>query len=199
MKQSSQSAAGSPSDPAAIEVRSELSRMAYFRDLLEQGYRHALEPAEPADPLRSRRLALGIALPELDLVPIWSYRTLGGDFSIPFVDFLLDQFLRSLDRFRNGLRKERRGRAPLAWNEFPSTAESGRSAGPNPAALPLLEERFLPERSLARLCGPGGTLSRILRRCESRLFEEPSRRGPLKQDGYQHPSLSSSVGRIGEA
>ncbi|MCI0656426.1 MAG: hypothetical protein L0170_05075 [Acidobacteria bacterium] len=81
-----------------LEVAVEaLSRMRYFHDLLEQGYRHALQPGEDPDTLRTRRVALGISLPELDLVPLWSRRAQDGTFSIPFIDFLLDQFLESLE------------------------------------------------------------------------------------------------------
>jgi len=42
---------------------------------------------------------------------------------------------------------------------------TGTEAGnPAPGSLPILEDRFLPEAMLARLCGPRGVLSRILRR-----------------------------------
>jgi len=84
-------------DPQAVpemleKAAEELDRMRYFRNLLEMGYRHALLPDEDPDTLRSQRVALGIPLPELDLVPVWSCRTPDGTFSIPFIDFLLGQF-----------------------------------------------------------------------------------------------------------
>ncbi len=156
-----------------LEVAVEaLSRMRYFHDLLEQGYRHALQPGEDPDTLRTRRVALGISLPELDLVPLWSRRAQDGTFSIPFIDFLLDQFLESLERFRRSLREAPRARAMLRENPTSSgTNQWARAGHAAPTSLPILEDRFLSEAMLARLCGPRGVLDRILRRCEDTISE----------------------------
>ena len=144
--------------------------MLYFRDLLEEGYRHALRPDEDPDTLRSRRVALGISLPELDLVPLWSRRAPDGSFSIPFIDFILAQFFDSLARIREEVREARRPRAMLWGNPTNSGSRQGREVdGETPASLPILEDRFLPEAMLTRLCGPEGVLSRILRGCDNSL------------------------------
>ena len=158
--------------PVPEEALEALNRMRYFHNLLEQGYRHALQPGEDPDTLRTRRLALGIPLPELDLVPLWSRRAQDGTLSIPFIDYLLDQFLESLERFRRGRRAARRARAMLTENPTSSgTTQWARAGHSAQAALPILEDRFLPEAMLARLCGPRGVLGRILRRCENSISE----------------------------
>jgi hypothetical protein len=158
--------------PAVLErAAEELNRMRYFHQLLEMGYRHALLPEEDPNTLRSQRVALGIHLPELDLVPLWSCRSADGTFSIPFIDFLLGQFLASLERFREDVRAARRARAMLRENPTSSgTMKEARGGDPAPASLPILEDRFLSEAMLARLCGPRGVLVKILRRCENRLM-----------------------------
>ena len=156
--------------PLFEQAAEELERMRYFRDLLQLGYRHALKPEEETGTLRAQRVSLGIPLPELDLVPLWSCRTPDGKLSIPFIDFLLTQFLESLERFRRDLREARRARAMLRGNPKSSGMRGeARAVEPAPASLPALEDRYLPEAMLARLCGTNGVLSRILRRCENRV------------------------------
>ncbi|MCI0408395.1 MAG: hypothetical protein L0191_07510 [Acidobacteria bacterium] len=161
------------SDSGVLEAAVEaLNRMRYFHDLLEQGYRHAQQPGEDPDTLRTLRVSLGISLPELDLVPLWSRRAQDGTISIPFIDFLLDQFLESLERFRGDLREAPRARAMLRENPTSSgTNQWARAGHPAPTSLPILEDRFLSEAMLARLCGPRGVLDRILRRCENSISE----------------------------
>lgn len=153
---------------AALDAEVALRKMHYYRDLLELGYRHAVHPDDDPDTLRTRRLALGINLPELDLVPLWSRRAPDGcSVSIPFIDFLLAQFVDSLERYRRDLREARRARAMLWGNPTSSGTSQGVGADDAaPASLPILEDRFLPEAMLVRLCGPDGVLTRILRRCD---------------------------------
>jgi hypothetical protein len=171
-------------DPWLAVAVEELQRMRYFQDLLEQGFRHALQPTEQPDTLRTRRIALGIPLPELDLVPLWSRRAQDGTLSIPFIDFLLAQFLESVEHFRRDLREARRARAMLSENPTRTgTDQERRSGDPAPASLPILEDRYLPEAMLARLCGPRGVLNRILRRCENSISGAAlRRRGPATRD-----------------
>lgn len=144
--------------------------MRYFRDLLEEGYQHAIFPEENPDTLRSRRLALGIPFPELDLVPLWSRRGSDGRVSIPFIDFIITHFLGSLERTRREVREAHRPHAMLWGNPTSSgTCQEWGADDTTPASLPILEDHFLPEATLARLCGPEGVLSQILRRCDNSI------------------------------
>src|SRR3989441_7793524 len=60
--------------PLELHVR----RLRYFMDLLETGYRHALQPDPLPLSLRAERIALGIDVPELDTVPLWSVKRADG-------------------------------------------------------------------------------------------------------------------------
>src|SRR2546428_4144244 len=82
---------GTPS-PRELQVR----RLRYFMDLLETGYRHALLPDPLPLSLRAERVALGIDVPELDTVPLWSVKRSDGAVAIPFVEFIVTQICRSL-------------------------------------------------------------------------------------------------------
>ncbi|HEU4402098.1 MAG TPA: hypothetical protein VFT43_08330, partial [Candidatus Polarisedimenticolia bacterium] len=81
--------------PAVIHLR----RLYYYLELLAAGYRHALKPEPLVRSLRAERIALGIDLPELDTVPLWSVRRQDGSMSIPFIEFILGQIGDSLESF----------------------------------------------------------------------------------------------------
>jgi hypothetical protein len=150
----------------------EIRCLRYFRDLLVSGYRAALGlDAFPGSSLRGERLALGIDFAELDTVALWSCRRDDGTLAIPFVEFLLGQFLATFETLTAELAEaaspEDWGRVVVALDAALSQASGGGRAAPT---LPGLRDRFLPEPFLRDLCGPGGLLERTVSRCEELLF-----------------------------
>jgi hypothetical protein len=153
----------------------QLRRLRYFVDLLAAGYRQVQSP-EPLSPsLRGERIAIGIDLPELDTVPLWSARRGDGTVSIPFIEFLVGQIGQILD----GLCGERadaptpeeerllaRRRALKRFLE-----DSGLVADGIPL-LPRLNDTFLPEEMVRQLCGAGGLLEEIGQQIDSILTRE---------------------------
>lgn len=80
-----------------------LLRLGYFCALLTDAYRAAREGGLHQDTSRATRVGLGIDIPELDVVTIWSTRSGEGGISIPYADFILGQILRALDECTIGL------------------------------------------------------------------------------------------------
>jgi len=150
--------------PAAMTRR----RLRYFIDLMVAGYHHALNPEPLIPSLRSERIALGIDLPELDTVPLWSARRSDGAVSIPFIEFILGQVDQSLDEIgcdqesvnaieiRN-LQRARRAIARVLKEVSPK--------GDPPPAYPRLRDLYVPAPILEELCGPEGLGAEVLRRC----------------------------------
>jgi hypothetical protein len=160
---------GTVRDPGA-RAQLQMDRLRYFRDLLVSGLRHALSPDPQSRTLRSERIALGIDLPELDTVPLWSARRDDGTVSIPFIEYLLSQICSTLE----ALGAEPRAIPPDAAEELRAARwalESIlRQAGPDrgPAAcLPRLSDVFISQTLLEQLCGREGLLDLTVRRCES--------------------------------
>ncbi len=154
--------------PAVMSLR----RLRYFIDLLVAGHHHALNP-EPLFPsLRGERIALGIDLPELDTVPLWSARRADGAVSIPFIEFILGQIDQGVDAICGDpasasspdARNLLRGRRALAR----VIKEVSPKGDPAPA-FPRLRDLFVPGPLLDELCGPGGLTDQILQHCESLL------------------------------
>lgn len=156
-------------DAAAFldDAAGQIKRLRYFRDLLLQGYRSAMEPGPRSGTLRSERLSIGIDLPELDAVSLWSTRRLDGSLSIAFIEYALTQARASLGALcrmappgpdRSELLQNRRALDRLL--------DEASFYGAGPQALPRLEDLFLPGGLVARLCGPGGLLGRIADRFE---------------------------------
>jgi len=146
-----------------------LRRLRYFRDLLVEGYHHALRPDLLSRTLRTDRIALGIDLPELDTVALWSVRNSDGTVSIPFIEFLVSQACQSVDQFREvAVHATAEALAELRdagrdLEAFLQKAAPGDTPGPS---LPRLSDVFVDETLLERLCGPGQLLDRVLGLCE---------------------------------
>jgi hypothetical protein len=154
--------------PVALEVR----RLHYFVDLLGAGYGHALRPDPLFRSLRAERIALGIDLPELDTVPLWSIRRGDGTVSIPFIEFILAQIRNALDRIRaladaprSGVSRETIARLGGLVRLLDETELVGEAT----PSLPRLADTFVPGELLERLCGPDGLLPEIVRQCEALL------------------------------
>jgi hypothetical protein len=178
-----ESQAGSPGrwtgahSPLELQVR----RLHYFMSLLETGYRHALQPDPLARSLRAERIALGIDVPELDTVPLWSVKRSDGAVAIPFVEFIVTQICRTLEATADeaGLSGTAAGEdLILARSTLRRVMEQG-SPGSATAApdLPRLGDIFLSRDLLDEVCGPKGILGAIARQCEALLATESVRPG----------------------
>lgn len=166
--------------PAVTLARHEARRLRYFRDLLAAGYRHALAPDPQSRSLRAERIALGIDLPELDTVPLWSARRSDGLVSIPFIEFILAQICAILDAFcaepqltehetGEDLAAVRRALGAILERASPGSAA--------PPALPRLGDIYVSQALLENLCAPDGLLDQIVRRCERCLTAGPQASG----------------------
>jgi hypothetical protein len=143
-------------------------RLRYFIDLMVAGYHHALNPEPLIPSLRSERIALGIDLPELDTVPLWSTHRSDGAVSIPFIEFILGQIDQNLDEIgcdqeaansvevRN-LQRARRAIARVLKDISPK--------GDPAPAYPRLRDLYVPAPILEELCGPEGLGEQVLQRC----------------------------------
>jgi hypothetical protein len=139
----------------------DLERMRYFRNLLRAGRRAALQPGSEGETLRGDRIALRIALPELDAVPLWSVRRADGMISIPFIEYILGQVLASALRIG---RMAGRGEGEDALVEVLVQVNSG---GPGALLLPRLNDVYLPAVLVERICGADGILERVVSRAEA--------------------------------
>jgi hypothetical protein len=149
-------------DPGAAML--ELRRMCYFRDLLNAGFESTIWPDRSSRTLRSERLALGIDLPELDAVGLWATRCGDGRVSIPFIEFLL---ARTRDGARRFARADRSGTIAALVQPLEEMLLGLTPPGRPAADLPRLEEVYLGEAEVARLCGAGGLVDRIVEQCQA--------------------------------
>jgi hypothetical protein len=166
--QSPWGAAARPDTRARLHV----DRLRYFRDLLVAGFRHALSPDPQSRTLRSERIALGVDLPELDTVPLWSVRRDDGTVSIPFIEYLLAQVCSTLE----ALGADSETTPPDAAEDLraarltlQSILERAAPDRPAAASLPRLSDVFISQSLLERLCGHQGLLDLTVRRCEAML------------------------------
>jgi hypothetical protein len=163
--------------PLELRVR----RLHYFMDLLETGYRHALQPDPLPHSLRAERIALCIDVPELDTVPLWSVKRGDGSVSIPFVEFIVTQICRTLEAIADeaGLSGSPVGedlvlaRATLR-RVLEQASHGSATAAPD---LPRLGDIFLSRDLLEGICGAKGLLGRIAGQCEALLAVESVRPG----------------------
>jgi hypothetical protein len=164
---------------SALELH--VRRLHYFMDLMETGYRHALQPDPLPRSLRADRIALGIDVPELDAVPLWSVRRADGAVAIPFVEFIVMQISRTLGSIADdaGLSGSPSGEDLLLARGTLRRVLEQASHGSATAApdLPRLGDIFLTAEILDEVCGPGGLLRTIAGQCESLLAVESVRPG----------------------
>ena len=155
---------GPPTRPAVRRIR-------YYCSLLITGYHHALSPDPQSRSLRTERIALGIDLPELDTVPLWSTRREDGTVSIPFIEFILARICEGLDGLcahpllsaRQAAAELTRARRGLGMILRETTPE-----GEAPA-LPRLGDIYISEELLKELCGPEGLLLSLLKMPDMRV------------------------------
>lgn len=167
-------------DPILCRARLGVRRLRYFRDLLAAGYRHALSPNPLSRSLRAERIALGIDVPELDAVPLWSVRRSDGKVSISFIEFILGQICGALDSLCGEARVTPHEVAEdLASTRrlLASLVAETRPAGEQATPLPRLRDIYVPGALLENLCGTGGLLDRTVQICERLVAEE----SPLPQ------------------
>src|SRR5438093_9903060 len=162
---------------SALELH--VRRLHYFMDLLETGYRHALQPDPLPPSLRAKRIALGIDVPELDTVPLWSVKRPDGAVAIPFVEFIVTQICRTLEATADeaGLSGSAAGEELILARGTLRRVLAQASPGSATAApdLPRLGDLFLSRDLLEEICGPSGLLPAIAGRCEALLAAEPVR------------------------
>src|SRR3989442_11651504 len=164
---------------SALELH--IRRLRYFMDLLETGYHHALHPDPLPRSLRADRIALGIDVPELDAVPLWSVTRADGAVAIPFIEFIVTQISRTLEAVADeaGLSGSAAGEElVLARGSLRRILEQGSPGSATSAPdLPRLGDIFLPRDLLDAVCGPEGLLRTIAGQCETLLAAEPVRPG----------------------
>lgn len=153
-----------------------LRRMRYFIDLLHEGHHSALQPEPATRSLRAERIALGIDVPELDAVPLWSCRRADGTISIPFIAFIVGQIAICADAFftspgdATGRQEEALLTDRRALQTLLQEIDPGRTAAPQ---LPQLTDVYLESAVLDRLCGAQGLLKELQLHCEALLAVSP--------------------------
>lgn len=160
-----------------------LRRLHFYRDLLRLGFEGTIWPDRASRTLRSERLALGIDLPELDLVALWATRCGDGRVAIPFIEYLLAKARETAARFlpvdqgREIAGHLDRLDAAIAGVSPGGVAPAGpgsdavsTSTGARPDSLPRLGEVFILETDAVLLCGQGGIVDRLLQACEERIL-----------------------------
>ena len=144
-----------------------LRRLHFYRDLLRLGFEGTIWPDRASRTLRSERLALGIDLPELDLVALWATRCGDGRVSIPFIEYLLARVREGAARF---LPVDRDRAIAFRLGLLDEAIAAIRPGGPGQENLPRLDEVFIPENEAVRLFGLGGVVDVLLRVCEERCL-----------------------------
>ncbi len=148
--------------PASEESERSLRCLRYFSALLTGAYQAAREGGVHQDTLRATRMDLGINIPELDVVMIWSTHPREGSVSIPFADFILGQILTAFEGFSSTLSEKGMADRALEYRRALSEALKEVTGGlDTTASLPRLTDQVLPEPVLAALCADGGLLERV--------------------------------------
>jgi hypothetical protein len=149
-----------------------LRRLRYFHALLTGGFTASQSADLPSGTMRSERIALAIDRPELDAVSLWAARRDDGAVAIPFVEYLLGQFVVSLEMFLADLADPGAAAevATLSTALEMALKETNRR-GDQALVVPQLGDSFLPGPLLERVCGREGLLDRTLQRCEGLLGE----------------------------
>jgi hypothetical protein len=149
-----------------------LRRLRYFHDLLALAFTSSQSADLPSGTLRTERIALAIDRPELDAVALWTARRDDGEVAIPFVEYLLGQFMSALESFLADLAD------PGAAAEVASLSaaleialQEANRRGEQALKVPQLGDSFLPGPLLERLCGREGLLERTVARCQELLGE----------------------------
>jgi hypothetical protein len=148
-------------DRAAAMVT--LRRLQFYRDLLRLGFEGTVWPDRATHTLRRERQALGIDLPELDLVGLWATRCGDGRVSIPFIEYLVTQARETAARF---LPADESGAIGIQLARLDDAIRSVLPGGHGGTRLPRLDDVFLSEYDAVRLCGLGGIADLLHHACE---------------------------------
>src|SRR5262245_17070754 len=122
----------------SFSLEQHVRRLHYFIGLLEEGHRQALEHDPLPPSFRADRLALGIDVPELDVVPFWSETADDGAVSIPFIEFIIAQIIWSIE----GVAGEAGPSGPVSPDGLALAREAlgavlGRADPGGPSTIPL--------------------------------------------------------------
>jgi len=161
-------AVAQPVTPQGIDTAASmlaLRHLHFYRNLLRLGFEGTIWPDRASRTLRGERLALGIDLPELDLVALWAARCGDGRVSIPFIEYLLARVRATAARFL-AVDHDRGIALRLARLDEAIAAMTPEGAAPAGNDLPRLDDVFLDETDAVRLCGSGGIVDLLLQACE---------------------------------
>ena len=149
-----------------------LRRLRYFQALMTDGFKASQSADLPTGTLRAERIALAIDRPELDAVALWTTRRDDGGVAIPFIEYLLGQFIGSLEMFLADL-ADHGAAAEVATlsTALEIALKEANHRGDQALAVPQLGDSFLPGPFLDRICGNEGLLDRTVRCCEGLLGE----------------------------
>jgi hypothetical protein len=153
-------------DRAAAMVM--LRRLQFYRDLLRLGFEGTIWPDRASRTLRGERQALGIDLPELDLVALWATRCGDGRVSIPFIEYLLAQAKDTAVRF---LPADASGAIGIQLARLDEAIRTIVPGGVETTDLPRLDDLFLLEYDAVRLCGLGGVIDQLHHACEEACLD----------------------------
>jgi len=151
-------------------------RMRYFIDLVLEGRHSALQSDLLSRSLRAARIALGIDVPELDVVPLCSCRQPDGTISIPFIQFIVGQIAQCADAFFTSIESASQPRSAAAQTHRQALQALLHEIDPgrtSPAPPPRLTDVRLHPDLLDRLCGAQGLLKTLQEQCEGLLAVAP--------------------------
>jgi hypothetical protein len=149
-----------------------LRRLRYFHDLLTFAFTASQSADLPSGTLRTERIALAIDRPELDAVALWTARRDDGAVAIPFVEYLLGQFIGALEAFLADLADAGAAAEVASLSAaLEIVLKEANQRGEQALKVPQLGDSFLPGPLLERLCGREGLLARTVARCQDLLGE----------------------------
>jgi len=159
-------AVAQPEVPAGLDRAAALialRRLQFYRDLLRLGFEGTIWPDRASRTLRGERLALGIDLPELDLVSLWAVRCGDGRVSIPFIEYLLARSRETAARF---LPADATGAIGVRLARLDEAMQTVVPGGVVACGLPRLGDVFLSEFDAVSVCGLGGVVDQLHHACE---------------------------------
>jgi hypothetical protein len=149
-----------------------LRRLRYFHDLLTSAFTASQSADLTSGTLRTERIALAIDRPELDAVALWTARRDDGAVAIPFVEYLLGQFIGALETFLADLADPGAAAEVATLSAALEVAlQEANRRGEQALKVPQLGDSFLPGALLERLCGREGLLERTVTLCQDLLGE----------------------------
>ncbi len=149
-----------------------LDEAEYFLDVLACAYDQAIRPHDPDGcTRRTRRLELGIDVPELDIVCLWASRN-ETEISVPGVEFMAFQVADRLRRVLTRLEAAGSGDYGKSRTDLDRKFRNLLAALPNTKVnrdYPMLGDRFMPPEVLQTWCDSDGDVRRLLGSCKRAL------------------------------